>query len=1286
MMTGAFDRQNGEASVESYLTSIAPCSRFSAATISVDLSIFDMAGNTQIQVEDMLISSFGPTKREDDSELYLHTVLKLDPEDEILTADWTDPKDARVENGDRVAQYNASQSCHTTIIDTPPASPIISASLHQGCSESILRFQEHMKRVLQQISHRFPRMKILGLTDPSYDLTGHILDGLEDAYLSYRIGNGTEDNLLERLPSLNNNKKISINFFSLSSEIENADSSPGLYDMVILSASTLDDNFNRCDHLSALKQIRNFTKSGGFLIVIHTPVKSTENHTKTTCATKSKSFSSSLLTPPSWPAWLNASDQCHFISRSRNADQHHPLGFSLSIRQAGSKFQHCLLEQAVTMITEHALLIGGQSEGIRAISNGLVDLLESKCTKISTAQGLGDVRPDIAYNCTGAIILADLEDPVCLSLTAKRLENLKHLMRPGMVVLWVTSNARENPCKAASFGLTRSLKAEIPTLVLQVLDLDKQDSCSDLISDAFCQLAQYARLSLSAEPDKVLSAYEPEIHIENGRRIVPRVLPYRPANDRLNAYRRPVSKLASTFNTCILLQPTTAADGFVRYEAQDVGDSRSWYPASPATHLVRVEYSSSQPVSVGLFPEVYICIGRLIKMPATVCVALSPCLASVVQAHVLLTHELSTATIELPRLVSMLAQILFAYDLIEKVDKILVLLEPIQTLRLCVETLLSSTLSKKGAQLEIWSCTEEPEESHNQASRVKHVHPWSTAREVRSCLPKQKCLVYDFLPQGVQLSKTVAALGTHVDYYRHSCIQPVGQAKQDQSLLPSKTLKETWDVVLELVKMGELSDQIVATNIVTTAELLSKATPLPQFTVINWQEDHNIQVNVSPLVKAGVLRDDRTYVLVGLTRDLGQSICRLFIEHGARHIIVASRNPDMRPAWVSELNSAGANIHVHRLDVTVLEDVRQFQEKISSSRSGMPSVGGVVNGAMVLDDRVFVQMEIDTWTRVIGPKTVGSKNLDIIFDSPGLEFFIMLSSFAAIGGHAGQSNYAAANMYMNGLALDRRNRGLAGSVLNIGVIYGIGLLARERHAIYEGLERDGYPPISERDIHHMIIEAIEAGRPVSGQIVDLTTGLARYRVNGSKSLHWHRDPRFCHLTLPEDDEQEGERQPGEHQNQNIRDLIQATDSASAVTTILHMALCRRLETFLNLPVNSVSPDSSIMDIGVDSLVAVDIRDWFYKSSGEDVSVMKILGASSIVTCKLNFGFLIPRVMLIIYYAQCAKRSRRKQRVDFEDREAKGVESQFEWRGGIIVLGHQRLRIDQSRPICEPPFH
>lgn len=198
---------------------------------------------------------------------------------------------------------------------------------------------------------------------------------------------------------------------------------------------------------------------------------------------------------------------------------------------------------------------------------------------------------------------------------------------------------------------------------------------------------------------------------------------------------------------------------------------------------------------------------------------------------------------------------------------------------------------------------------------------------------------------------------------------------------------------------------------------------------------------------------------------------------------------------------------------------------------------------------------------------------------------------------------------MNGLAANRRGRLLPATAINIGVIYGLGFLHRSSSHLYAGLEREGYPPISERDLHHMFLEAIVAGRPDS-PVDDIVTGLRRYRVDDPNPLHWHHDPRFSHFTVA------GTAQAqADVEEQTLAELLEQADTIPAAVEVLLPSFQRHLESLLRLPKETVGKDSSLSELGVDSLAAVEIRSWIWKSAGQDVAVMKILGAPSIAKRK-----------------------------------------------------------------------
>jgi hypothetical protein len=205
--------------------------------------------------------------------------------------------------------------------------------------------------------------------------------------------------------------------------------------------------------------------------------------------------------------------------------------------------------------------------------------------------------------------------------------------------------------------------------------------------------------------------------------------------------------------------------------------------------------------------------------------------------------------------------------------------------------------------------------------------------------------------------------------------------------------------------------------------------------------------------------------------------------------------------------------------------------------------------------------------------------------------------------------------YMNGLAADRRRRGLAGSVLNIGVIYGLGFLHRGKSELYCGLEREGYPPISERDLHHMFLEAIVAGKPVPGQVADLTTGLSRFRVGDLNALHWHRDPRFSHFTVRGKGVERHTETSHPRTEQSVSEKVDAAGSADEAAAALVQDFCRRLEGILQSSAGTINGEHSCGELGVDSLIAVEIRAWFWKTLGKDVPVLRILGSASIATCR-----------------------------------------------------------------------
>ncbi|CAK7265004.1 Type I Iterative PKS [Sporothrix epigloea] len=879
----------------------------------------------------------------------------------------------------------------------------------------------------------------------------------------------------------------------------------------------------------------------------------------------------------------------------------------------------------------------------------------------------------------------DENHPVLSSLNERGLETLrKVILRPEATILWVTKGSRVgNAENAASYGFTRSIRAEMPSLVLQMLDFDFLDIIGDqlmiscepsntspsaafFISDAFLQLMLaaektreqkfYSALhSQIKQPADHMWVLENEVFIDStGQRLVPRMLPFEPSNDNFNALRRVVAQKQNTLSSCIELLFDTTHN---TYQAVPrpfpvpkvlTGKPSPKIDASEPVHI-QVLYSSTVP----LFHGLYVIIGRCVESENLILSASKTNSSFVsVPKKMLLPIENDLEKVNIRACAAILVRTLFYAEIQRRFgSKKVVLIAPEGMLHQSVEQL--SYAKGSIAIIQVSS------DAHKACSPLV-IHPRDTASQMALKLMRfgDEATFISFLPTKHPVLRRLSSLTPVIDASQlwGALFAEKRQHIQEVNCSDLDNLQQAWVTAKRVPEFGLGDDRCI--DIVSVPTLLkSPGNISPSLKLVDWQAERMVECKVlshgaiedvarEAARPATQIRGDRTYVFIGITRDMGQSLATLLIKQGALYIVLASRSTVIvEPQWAKRArNMLGVDVQFEVLDVTDLAAVEQFRARVEKR---MPRIGGIVNGAMVLQDQVFAQMTAETFSRVMRPKTVGSRNLDTVFhddeeeDDNKLDFFIMMSSFAAVGGHAGQSNYSAANMYMNGIAADRQRRGVAGFALNIGVIYGLGFLHREKGNLYAGLEREGYPPISERDLHHMFLEAIAYGRPKANQtthnqaITDLTAGLSRFNPQQAPedALHWHKDPRFSHFTIDDDASKSNGRPGGKAASEKIHsslkrllDVInEETSTADAISLLLVTALSERLARLLHLDPaqgsdtadNSSSngrhirSDSSMVELGVDSLVAVQVRTWLWRTTGRDVSVMKVLGAPSI---------------------------------------------------------------------------
>ncbi|KAM3558509.1 hypothetical protein ARSEF4850_004574 [Beauveria asiatica] len=371
--------------------------------------------------------------------------------------------------------------------------------------------------------------------------------------------------------------------------------------------------------------------------------------------------------------------------------------------------------------------------------------------------------------------------------------------------------------------------------------------------------------------------------------------------------------------------------------------------------------------------------------------------------------------------------------------------------------------------------------------------------------------------------------------------------------------------------------------------------------VLRVEEDQKVKAD-PPAPTQAELKSDATYLLVGGLGGLGRAIVTWMGSRGAKNILCTSRSgcsDKQGQTLIRHMEALGVKVVAMKCDVTAENQVASLPK--AAADCGLPPIRGVIHSAMVLQDSVFEEMTADEWRGAIGPKVAGSLNLHRCFGNE-LDFIIFMSSAVALRGNLGQSNYAAGCSFQDALARYRTTAGMSAYSINVGPVRDVGFVS-ESPQVAAALRKQGLGTISMSDLLAMLNYAVM--HPRSGHAKDSVCAIGMLPRDTDESL---TDRRFAHLVRHDLVSQTGESSV---QFADIPRLLDGTAPAETLLENICQLVLLQLSKLIASPVETLSSAQSLDSYGVDSLVAVELRNWVGAYLQANIPLMVLRGTSSI---------------------------------------------------------------------------
>ena len=332
------------------------------------------------------------------------------------------------------------------------------------------------------------------------------------------------------------------------------------------------------------------------------------------------------------------------------------------------------------------------------------------------------------------------------------------------------------------------------------------------------------------------------------------------------------------------------------------------------------------------------------------------------------------------------------------------------------------------------------------------------------------------------------------------------------------------------------------------------------------------------------------YLVTGGVSGFGLETAKWLARNGAGQVILLGRRGELTPGAdeaVASIRALGSRSLIISCDVAN----RDSLANALNYTDPLP-LKGVFHAAMVIDDALMSNLDPERMSRVLEPKIKGAWNLHELTCKLTLDHFMLYSSVTTYIGNPGQANYVAGNAWLEGLAILRRAQGLPVTCIGWGPIGDAGYLTRNQ-AVKDSLaSRLGAEPLSASGALRMLGGALAAAQ------MNLAIGDFQFSAL-ARLLPSAQGPRFSSLRRFG-----GDDGAGAENLDDIKLLIEGKSPAE-VKALVTQWVTQEVAQILAVSAERIDPARSLHDLGLDSLMGVELALGLEKRFGIQVPAMML---------------------------------------------------------------------------------